>query len=1435
MKTTIETVRIAHLFSRKTFALLCSATLLAAFASGARAATTLIWTGGGGDGLWNDAANWNPNTLIGIDTNDVLEFNGTAGLGNTNNINGVTNAGIVFLPGAGAFTLNAAAGVTTYMNGNIGCQSTNLETLNLSLKLTGSRDIEPENGINAAGIVFNGAISQAASSGLSFYPAPAIYAPGQGLANNGGTVTFNAANTFSGETFWGGSTSAGGYSTNEGGPTVILNFAAPGAPQNNILFNGAASPVAVSMGGGNLVMQGGPDVTNVQTVGTVNMQPGFSVIQVIDGAGTGNAVLQVGEINTGVNGNYERECTYDFILPAGIQSTNNGITTPAIVGASTPAVDPNIGIFTTSPAGRHFADFVVNGTDWATLGGASGTNIVPYTGYLTDLTTAYSNQDVVASGTVMAAPEPGAGVAAMGTLRFNTPAPITLTITNQQGLYGGAILVTPNCGDNIQTIAGTNGPGSELWGNSFNGAEGLNIMQFNTNAPLVLTNLAVLDGGQLNICGGGEVIMGTCTNPSTANPCVSIMGGELTIYQNDSLGKPTSGGGIQINNGTLCAATTMALDANNGGGLDAREIALGNLGGTFSVLGTNTLTVSGTFIEGNSAVGASGGSVAKTGPGTLMFTASDAYPAPTYVEQGTLVIAGGLSGNSAMVVSDGTTLVDQGNVSITPGVLYLGSTNGCTNTFTSLSSTTTAPIRTGTLDAGGTNIINVGGNFAGAGIYPLISFTNNTGAGGFVVGTLPIGVAANIITNTTATNASIALNVTSIPIPVVWKGNINNNWDDMTANWVFNGNSSTYSDGDPAQFDDTADLFNVNLAANVSPGSIYVTNSQNAYTFSGSDGILAGSLTKAGTNSLTLAVTDSSGGVITVNAGTLVVGDGTTNGAVTGGTIVDDSVVEFSETNGDCFQPISGSGTVEVNAANNVGSGDYTMGGANSYLGNTIIEAGQLNVGNATTIPAEAGGGILAVNTNTVLNVNGMGVTVNGLSGNGTVDNQAAGAVTFTVGANNTNSTFAGTISNTVGAVGLSKNGTGTLFLTGTNYFVGTLTFNGGIVNAASFSDYADAGTANSGPSAIGLHYYSNDAGDDGQYDSSGTVGLLFQGGTLQYTGSTPQESDRNIRIQNGVTATIDASGSNPGATLYWSFGDVVGPNADLFETPGTRTLQLSGSNTGTNTFDIQVTDQAANSTAVTKSGAGTWYMLGASAATPPGNYYSGLTTVSGGNLFISTTHNDYQGSVPPVGVTGSAADSDGLGPFSISDGATLGVIYGGDSADYPALMGTLTVGSSAGGKLEFLNIPGSQPMVKATNTVFHGTGTIICATNNLAQGTYPLLAYGKLSGSYSLATMPGPFYYALTNDGVNIDLEVATTPFVNTNPTNIVFTVANGQMTLSWPADHIGWQLQAQTNSVAAGIGTNWVDVSGSTTTDQMTVPINPGNGCVFYRLMYP
>src|SRR5262249_36055480 len=66
--------------------------------------------------------------------------------------------------------------------------------------------------------------------------------------------------------------------------------------------------------------------------------------------------------------------------------------------------------------------------------------------------------------------------------------------------------------------------------------------------------------------------------------------------------------------------------------------------------------------------------------------------------------------------------------------------------------------------------------------------------------------------------------------------------------------------------------------------------------------------------------------------------------------------------------------------------------------------------------------------------------TINGLSGNGSVDNQGGGSSVLTVGNNDRAGTFSGVLKNTSGTLGLTKVGTNILTLTTSNIYAGPTT-----------------------------------------------------------------------------------------------------------------------------------------------------------------------------------------------------------------------------------------------------------------------------------------------------------------------------------------------------------------------------------------------------------
>ena len=81
----------------------------------------------------------------------------------------------------------------------------------------------------------------------------------------------------------------------------------------------------------------------------------------------------------------------------------------------------------------------------------------------------------------------------------------------------------------------------------------------------------------------------------------------------------------------------------------------------------------------------------------------------------------------------------------------------------------------------------------------------------------------------------------------------------------------------------------------------------------------------------------------------------------------------------------------------------------------------------------------------------------------------------------------------------------------------------------------------------------------------------------------------------------------------------------------------------------------------------------------------------------------------------------------------------------------------------------------------------------------------------------------------VNVTRQPSLTSATLTN------SVSGSTLTLSWPADHLGYSLQAQTNSLNSGLGTNWVTLPGSASVTTTNLPINNVNPTVFYRLVYP
>jgi hypothetical protein len=133
-------------------------------------------------------------------------------------------------------------------------------------------------------------------------------------------------------------------------------------------------------------------------------------------------------------------------------------------------------------------------------------------------------------------------------------------------------------------------------------------------------------------------------------------------------------------------------------------------------------------------------------------------------------------------------------------------------------------------------------------------------------------------------------------------------------------------------------------------------------------------------------------------------------------------------------------------------------------------------------------------------------------------------------------------------------------------------------------------------------------------------------------------------------------------------------------------------------------------------------------------------------------------------------------------------------------------------------------------NQSYDGTAKSVTATTAPAGLTVALTYDGSSTppvnvGSYQVIgqVVDANYYGSATNT-----LTIVNS--INTAPANIVSSVSGNQLTLSWPADHAGWTLQAQTNSLTG----TWYDVAGSAATNQIIITVDPANPAVFYRMKY-
>ncbi|WP_050026662.1 autotransporter-associated beta strand repeat-containing protein [Verrucomicrobium sp. BvORR034] len=767
------------------------------------------------------------------------------------------------------------------------------------------------------------------------------------------------------------------------------------------------------------------------------------------------------------------------------------------------------------------------------------------------------------------------------TLTFASLTAPTIGATGNFTTSGGAL------GTTIR-IAFTAAPGTALTNN--------NAMLFFNGADYAFYDTTTVGSEHIRALNYGTDSTTAAADTFTANRHVSVTtdgntGGSITLNT------------VKLSNNATDLVVTGTLTLNQAAGTSggilstgATQTISGGVGITTGGAGalvirvdeaSDDLAISTVLTNGTT------GGLVKSGLGLLELSGANAYTGTTFVNQGTVRLAGsGTLGAAA----NGLTVRQEGTVDLNGIALTIGAFNGA-GTVTN-GSGTSAVLTIGTGSATGlyTGLIsgNLGLSKTGTGTIRITgahTYTGVTTIGG--TGTTSILDVVNLADGGAASSIGQSSNA--------------------AANLVFNGGILNYI-GSTVSTDRS-----FTLGAGASAGRI--NSNTGAYLLGGSS-TFAGSLIFSGP-----------GPIAFLNSGARTL---TLGGASTGDNEIRLQLID------------NGSDKTSLSKEE---AGLWILGNAgNSYSGDTIIRGGALRALDGTTLPTAsnlflngtttAAGGVLettgvfdrALGTGAdqlrwganaggfgawygslTVNINGdggmltWGTTANFLAGNaalifqsatseGTVDfvnalNLGTGAARVVTVNDNGNTTLdyaklSGVISG--GFVGAAndafiKNGSGTLVLGSNNTYVGNTRIDAGTLVVSKIGSGADASSSlGAGPSVA-----------DGGF-------VRFNGGTLFYIGEG-EITDRQFVMAASGTLTAEGTGAL-----------VITSNLGFSGATGTRTLTLGGIGANINTFaGIIANNTAGGATSVTHNGSGTWLLSGA-------NTFTGTLTNQQGTLMIA-------------------------------------------------------------------------------------------------------------------------------------------------------------------------------------------------------------------------
>jgi fibronectin-binding autotransporter adhesin len=401
---------------------------------------------------------------------------------------------------------------------------------------------------------------------------------------------------------------------------------------------------------------------------------------------------------------------------------------------------------------------------------------------------------------------------------------------------------------------------------------------------------------------------------------------------------------------------------------------------------------------------------------------------------------------------------------------------------------------------------------------------------------------------------------------------------------------------------------------------------------------------------------------------------------------------------------ISGSGKIGgipglTNRLTKAGSGTLSLNTDNDFIGGVDIQAGTLKVGNSGAIPSGPGKGDVSVAG--TLDFNGNSITVNGLSGSGTLDNQSGGGdYTLTLGENSAGGTFSGLIKNTSGTLGLSKIGSGTITLSGNNTFSGPLTVSNGAVRVAhgnALGNTAGSTLIDGGPALGRLEL-------TGGITVNEPLVLVMKYGVGSGTKDQQFAHIQNISGDNVLNGALTL---NSGGT-YWTFQSDAGKlivNKALSSTAiGGRPILLQGAGDGEIKGAIQ---NGAGQVAIVKSGSGTWTLSGT-------NSYSQGTTINAGTL--------------KVGNANCIPNGAGKGDLTVDGTLDLNA----NSITINGLSGVGMVDNGTGAASYLLTVGGNNRGGTFSGTIKNTSGTL--GISKIGTGTITLSGANSYSGDTTIS-----------------------------------------------------------------------------------------------------